>query len=1373
MKPKKKKVYFSFIFLSIIALSEVSIYLSVVKIKDKKIDISYIKLDINSSNDLTKEKVLEALKKSSQIHDLTTNDFLFVKNAAVYGQTGSIQIQASSDSTKIKGSVTLTIPALDPVDVSNEDLGLKISNDLTKEQVLEALKKATGINDLTLDDFNFNKKDADYGKAGSITITSPADSTKIKVDETLTIPALDPVDVSNEDLGLNVSNDLTKEQVLEALRKATGINDLTLDDFNFNKKDADYGQPGSIKITSPADSTKIKVDETLTIPALDPVDVSNEDLGLNVSNDLTKEQVLEALKKATGINDLTLDDFNFNKNDADYGKAGSIKITSPADSTKIKVDETLTIPALDPVDVSNEDLGLNVSNDLTKEQVLEALKKATGINDLTLDDFNFNKKDADYGKAGSIKITSPADSTKIKVDETLTIPALDPVDVSNEDLGLNVSNDLTKEQVLEALKKATGINDLTLDDFNFNKKDADYGKAGSITITSPADSTKIKVDETLTIPALDPVDVSIKDLGLKISNDLTKEQVLEALKKATGIDSFTLEDFDFNKNDADYGQPGSIKITSPADSIKIKIDETLTIPALDPVDVSIKDLGLKISNDLTKEQVLEALRKATGINDLTLEDFDFNKTNADYGQPGSIKITSPADSIKIKIDETLTIPALDPVDVSIKDLGLKISNDLPKEQVLEALKKATGINDLTLDDFNFNKKDADYGKAGSITITSPADSIKIKIDETLTIPALDPVDVSNEDLGLNVSNDLTKEQVLEALRKVTGIDSLTLEDFDFNKTNADYGQPGSITITSPADSIKIKIDETLTIPALDPVDVSNEDLGLNVSNHLTKEQVLEALRKVTGIDSLTLEDFDFNKTNADYGQPGSIKITSPADSTKIKIDETLTIPALDPVDVSIKDLGLKISNDLTKEQVLEALKKATGINDLTLEDFDFNKTNADYGQPGSITITSPADSIKIKIDETLTIPALDPVDVSIKDLGLKISNDLTKEQVLEALKKATGINDLTLEDFDFNKTNADYGKAGSITITSPTDSTKIKGHQVLRIPALLKLYDISNPNLGLKISNDLTKEEVLAALKKVTGISDLTSNDFSFSKNNADYDKDGSITISSSSASTKIKGSQFLRIPALLKLYDISNLNLGLKISNDLSKEQVLEALKKVTGISDLTSNDFSFSKNNADYGKDGSITISSSSTSTKIKGHQVLRIPALLKLYDISNPNLGLKISNDLTKEEVLAALKKVTGISDLTSNDFSFSKNNADYDKNGSITISSSSASTKIKGSQFLRIPALVKDEDTSQPSQPTNSTIYDVAIFESQLQNKFRDANPTQILNLLKQLTGNNTLTQDDFYISTNQGFFTIYGQTKNRKLTGYVNVYYAKY
>ncbi|PPE06373.1 BspA family leucine-rich repeat surface protein [Mesoplasma corruscae] len=1320
-----------------------------------KKDITQLVLDLNLSNDLTDQQVLEALKKATGINDLTLGDFEFNKTDAYYGQEGSVEISAKTESVRITGNKTLTIPVLDKKDITQLVLDLNLSNDLTAEQVLEALKKATGINDLTLGDFEFNKTNAGYGKQGSVEITAKTESVRITGDQNLTIPALAKKDITQLVLDLNLSNDLAKQDVLEALKKATGISDLTFDDFEFNKTDAYYGKEGSVKISAKTDSVRISGDQTLTISAFAKKDITQIALDLNLSNDLTAEQVLEVLKKATGISDLTLDDFDFSKTDAYYGKQGIVEITAKADSVRITGNQNLTIPALAKKDITQLDLGLNLSNDLTAEQVLEALKKATGINDLTLDDFEFNKTDAYYGKEGSVEISAKTDSMRITGDQTLTISAFAKKDITQLVLDLNLSNDLTAEQVLEALKKVTGISDLTFDDFDLVKTNAGYGKQGSVEITAKTESVRITGDKTLTISALAKKVITQLVLDLNLSNDLTKEQVLEALKKATGINDLTLDDFEFNKTDAYYGQQGIVEISAKADSVRITGNQTLTISAFAKKDITQLVLDLNLSNDLTAEQVLEALKKATGINDLTLGDFEFNKTDAYYGKQGSVEINAKADSVRITGNQNLTIPAFAKKDITQLVLDLNLSNDLTAEQVLEALKKVTGISDLTLGDFDFSKTDAYYGKQGIVEISAKTESVRITGNKTLTISAFAKKDITQIALDLNLSNDLTAEQVLEALKKATGISDLTFDDFEFNKTDAYYGKEGSVKISAKAESVRITGNQNLTIPAFAKKDITQIALGLNLSNDLTKEDVLEALKKATGITDLSLGDFDFNKTDAYYGKEGIVEISAKADSVRITGNQTLTISAFAKKDITQIALDLNLSNDLTAEQVLEALKKATGINDLTLGDFEFNKTDAYYGQQGIVEISAKTESVRITGNKTLTIPVLDKKDITQLVLDLNLSNDLTKEDVLEALKKATGINDLTLDDFDFSKTDAYYGQQGSVKISAKAESVRITGNKTLTISALAK-NDITQIALDLNLSNDLTAEQVLEALKKATGITDLTFDDFDLVKTNAYYGQEGSVEISAKTDSVRITGNQNLIIPALAKK-DITQIALGLNLSNDLTKEDVLEALKKATGITDLSLGDFEFNKTDAYYGKQGIVEISAKADSVRITGNQNLTIPVFAK-KDITQIALDLNLSNDLTKEQILEALKKATGISDLTLDDFNFNKTDAYYGKEGIVEISAKAESVRITGNQTLTIPAFAKKDITQ-------------LVLDLNLSN---DLTAEQVLEALKKATGINDLTLGDFDFNKTdayydqQGIVEISAKTDSVRITGNQNL-----
>ncbi|PPE05107.1 hypothetical protein EELLY_v1c07960 [Entomoplasma ellychniae] len=205
---------------------------------------------IQNQEDDIKRLILDDLKTKTHNKNLSITDFKLVLSKPKFGSNGMVSIKATENSIYLKGHKTLTIPKLSPADINNINLDLNLSNDLTDQQVLEALKNVTGISDLTLGDFDFNKTDAYYGKQGSVEISAKTESVRITGNKNLTIPALAKKDITQLALGLNLSNDLTDQQVLEALKKTTGISDLTLGDFDFNKTDAYYGKQGSVKISA-------------------------------------------------------------------------------------------------------------------------------------------------------------------------------------------------------------------------------------------------------------------------------------------------------------------------------------------------------------------------------------------------------------------------------------------------------------------------------------------------------------------------------------------------------------------------------------------------------------------------------------------------------------------------------------------------------------------------------------------------------------------------------------------------------------------------------------------------------------------------------------------------------------------------------------------------------------------------------------------------------------------------------------------------------------------------------------------------------------------------------------------------------------------
>ncbi|AVN65178.1 hypothetical protein CG002_02290 [Mesoplasma florum] len=364
------------------------------------------------------------------------------------------------------------------------------------------------------------------------------------------------------------------------------------------------------------------------------------------------------------------------------------------------------------------------------------------------------------------------------------------------------------------------------------------------------------------------------DYKLRFNNSTKEEDILSALNKHFGLEGenalelstpavkeeagnistpavpkdvkITITKAAWDKNGV--SQPGSIKIESESTSKKVTGSTTITIAALQRVDITW------MSKENTAK--LEEAANAEGATETTM----LAKLNEVLGLEGkdALELSTPA--VKDK-DGNITTPAK-PKDVAIE-------KEAPKE-----------------------------AKKGSFKITIEPTNKLVKGKLVIEIKAL-PISLAdgNDAVALKdfkASNETKKSDIVKALNtqyELTGEQALVSTDVDVTITKATPGVAGSVKVEGKSD--KISGTKNIAISALAAVNLSTvTDLGeTGISNDLDDAAILTALSTKLGF-TVSEGDVTITIAKATPGVAGSIKIEAKSTSKKVSGTKTIVIEAL-------------------------------------------------------------------------------------------------------------------------------------------------------------------------------------------------------------------------------------------------------------------------------------------------------------------------------------------------------------------------------------------------------------------------------------------------------------------------------------------------
>ncbi|NFI82396.1 N-acetylmuramoyl-L-alanine amidase family protein, partial [Clostridium botulinum] len=1023
---------------------------------------------------------------------------------------------------------------------------INATNETTKEDILKGVL-ITNEN-IKAQIVDYNKVDSTDLKEGSIKgkliINSRSATKEIPIDLIISklaqssINAKDNID--NTLKNIKVTNETIKEDILNAIKVGVDTETVKITIENFNKIDSTEINKG--KITGIIKINDGKTEETINLnQEVEQLDQSIETVEklfknyldkINATNETTKEDILKGVL-ITNEN-IKAQIVDYNKVDSTDLKEGSIKgkliINSGSTTKEIPIDLIISklaqssISAKDNID--NTLKNIKVTNETTKEGILNAIKVGVDTEAVKITIENFNKIDSTEINKG--KITGIVKINDGKTEETIPVNLI--IDQLNQSVStikklLNKSisdfiatNQTIEKDILDSIYVANEDIKVKIEDFKkTNATDTSKGKiTGNIIITDGTNTEEIKLDKTIDyLPQeLDTAIHLVQNVinNTKADNSTSFKEILNKCNEVITNPKIKIYVEPSSANNVkatefkEGGLTGTIIISNGSKDIEVPINLTIdrlpqTLPgAKENIEASLKEFD--VTNDTKEEDVLKAIE--TNIRDKNIsikfgtEDNErFSKENATEFKDGSIKgqiiVSNGTDTVQVPVDLNIkklpqTLPgAKENIEASLKEFD--VTNDTKEEDVLKAIEtnirdKNISIKFGTEDNEKFSKENATEFKEGSIkgqiTVSNGTDTVQVPVDlvieklgqgiygakESIKV-SLSNIIATNETKAKDILNAVKTNVINKNLSINFGIE----ENETFKISRATEKETGIITgiimVSDGTDTVQVPVDlviEKLAQAAKSAKDLIENTLDkIKIDNNTSKEELENTLQNLVA-DNIKIEIKDFKKNESSNKEDGKItgtviitdnntgeKIEIPIDITIPKIEETLD-EAKDTIDKVLPNIN--VDNNTSAEDIKNQIKDNVGGN-IDVDIKDFKKNNATEKENGNITgtviITDNNTGEKIEIPIDITIPKLQKEDQTLdeaKDTVEKVistipaNNNTSKEGIEEKLKDKVGGNiDIKVNDFD--KTEATEKKEGhikgSITITDTTtgESTTI------------------------------------------------------------------------------------------------------------------------------------------------------------------------------------------------------------------------------------------------------------------------------------------------------------------------------------------------
>ncbi|PPE04412.1 hypothetical protein EELLY_v1c00870 [Entomoplasma ellychniae] len=1058
---------------------------------------------------------------------------------------------------------------------------------------------------------------------------------------------------TNPNFKLQLSNQITKEEILQAVISATEFNNLTeANDLIITINKANSQDNGAIDITA-RNSKWVTGSAQFEIPKINLYNLAdlktNPNFKLQLSNQITKEEILQAVISATEFKGLTeANDLIITINKANSQDNGAIDITA-RNSKWVTGSAQFEIPKINLYNLAdlktNPNFKLQLSNQITKEEVLQAVIIATEFNNLTeANDLIITINKANSQDNGAIDITA-RDSKWVTGSAQFEIPKINLYNLAdlktNPNFKLQLSNQITKEEILQAVISATEFNNLTeANDLIITINKANSQDNGAIDITA-RDSKWVTGSAQFEIPKINLYNLAdLKtnpNFKLQLSNQITKEEILQAVISATEFNNLTeANDLIITINKANSQDNGAIDITA-RDSKWVTGSVQFEIPKINLYNLADlknnSNFKLQFSNQITKEEILQAVISATEFKGLTeANDLIITINKANSQDNGAIDITA-RDSKWVTGSVQFEIPKINLYNLAdLKtnpNFKLQLSNQTSKEEVLQAVISATSFESLNeTDDLIIGITKVNNIKDGSIEITARnskwvTGSVNFIIPQTNLYNLADLKTNSNFKLDLN--NNLNNFDVLKSIQMFFNDNSINENnDIAISINKSDYSKDGSVIIKSKNYSELCTGNVNFIIPKLKPFDMALLDIkydqqwDINDSDTL-KNYFLNLLHQITNNNLITIDSFDISISKPSWTNMGYINLSAKDDNKYLINSYRIDIPKTEKFDLAKFSMNNISNTDIEGEysRLIQKIDSFASFQTAYKRDYTITSQLGTIGKDGYIKITTVKGSLYLKGEVILTIPANPKIDLG----SLKIEDqdftydDLSDEgKIVKLIRKKYDINEAKLgTDFTIKQNTKQISKPNyyNITIIATSDSNYFVGEVTINSTNYIKL-DISktekNENEIKKIMKDYDHKDFnnpytsYGLIQKLFPLNSPGSiGDTNVSVSMPYYGIDGSVRITAKTESTKLEGSLTLRFepwsPLNINDFD-ANIFSKLKVEN-FGSNDIINEFSKLLGTDSRGSikegTDFTFSKMG-----DGRIKITAVKNSKYITGEKI-----------------------------------------------------------------------------------------------------------------------------------------------------------------------------
>ncbi|ATZ21711.1 hypothetical protein [Mesoplasma tabanidae] len=434
---------------------------------------------------------------------------------------------------------------------------------------------------------------------------------------------------------INWNNKTNDSEILAALRDVTKLgSQLTEKDLLIEKKVADFGVPGEIKISASQTSRLIMNSQQASLYLyvdLAKFDFSSIDFADKKNEADVKAEVLRLINayiKENSTNtqnekEITEADFSWTYKEPSPKEKGEFEVSANASTSEILINtQKVIIPSTDAIDLSKLEYELHedgLENGITDEQILsliqDTINKNTPKITISIDDIDILRKNASVGQNGSILVSAKKSSALLKNSKEFITKIL------KFDLGLlnfnKNSNDATEKDVLEQLNNVSGLgNKIGEKDISFNIDKATIEKEGKISI-SPSEPSKLLMGtKEIIIPKIyDLAEENLFD-EMQFFNETTSKEVYDYLKFIKGWKYLEEEELEVEvSKKSTFVQKGLINIKSKSNAVRIQNYKNEIITNFDRHDLD-KDVFKDIQRELgnfekvpTEDEIQERIIK--------------------------------------------------------------------------------------------------------------------------------------------------------------------------------------------------------------------------------------------------------------------------------------------------------------------------------------------------------------------------------------------------------------------------------------------------------------------------------------------------------------------------------------------------------------------------------------------------------------------------------------------------------------------------------------------------------------------------------------------------------------------------------------------